>query len=99
MLKINKSILIICMISLFLIIGQISASDTDSIEINDTDTIHTIECELNANALSSDENMNEGPNDSNSPNHYQETEILDEIGPNEFEDAGKTEEDDHSNNS
>ena len=44
MLKINKSILIICMISLFLIIGQISASDTDSIEINDTDTSHTIEC-------------------------------------------------------
>lgn len=42
MLKINKSILIICMISLFLIIGQISASDTDSMKIedlNDTDSI------------------------------------------------------------
>ena len=38
MLKINKSILIICMISLFLIIGQISASDTDLIKINDSDT-------------------------------------------------------------
>ena len=39
MLKINKSILIICTISLFLIIGQISASDTDLIEINESDTI------------------------------------------------------------
>ncbi len=38
MLKINKSILIICIISLFLIVGQISASDTDLIEINDNDT-------------------------------------------------------------
>ncbi|MBE6512064.1 MAG: hypothetical protein E7Z75_02780 [Methanobrevibacter olleyae] len=36
MLKINRSILIICIVSLFLIIGQISASDTDSMEINDT---------------------------------------------------------------
>ena len=39
MLKINKSILIICIVSLFLIIGQISASDTDLIEINESDTI------------------------------------------------------------
>jgi len=38
MLKINRSILIICMVSLFLIIGQISASDTDSI-INDSNEI------------------------------------------------------------
>lgn len=38
MLKINRSILIICMVSLFLIIGQISASDTDSI-INDSNGI------------------------------------------------------------
>lgn len=36
MLKINRSILIICIVSLFLIIGQISASDTDSMEINGT---------------------------------------------------------------
>ena len=35
MLKINKSILIIFMVSLFLIIGQISASDTDSMIISD----------------------------------------------------------------
>ena len=34
--KINRSILIICIVSLFLIIGQISASDTDPMEINDT---------------------------------------------------------------
>lgn len=36
MLKINRSILIICIVSLFLIIGQISASDTDSMKIKDT---------------------------------------------------------------
>ena len=36
MMKINRSILIICIVSLFLIIGQISASDTDSMEITDT---------------------------------------------------------------
>lgn len=36
MLKINRSILIICIVSLFLIIGQISASDTDPMEINGT---------------------------------------------------------------
>ena len=40
MLKINKSILIICIITLFLIIGQISASDTDSMKINDLDAIN-----------------------------------------------------------
>lgn len=34
--KINRSILIICIVSLFLIIGQISASDTDPMEINGT---------------------------------------------------------------
>ena len=99
MLKINKSILIICMISLFLIIGQISASDTDSIEINDTNTSHTIECEFNANTLSSDENMDEGLNDPISPNYFHDTEILDEIGSKEFEDANKSEEGNHSNNS
>ena len=37
MLKINKSILIICIISLFLIIGQVTASDNDLTEINDLD--------------------------------------------------------------
>ena len=37
MLKINKSILIICLVSLFLIIGQISASDTDLMETSDPD--------------------------------------------------------------
>ncbi|MBO6105928.1 MAG: hypothetical protein J6O99_08520, partial [Methanobrevibacter sp.] len=36
MLKINKSILIICIVSLFLMIGQISASNGDSLEIDDT---------------------------------------------------------------
>ncbi len=36
MLKINKSILIICIVSLFLMMGQISASDADSLEIDDT---------------------------------------------------------------
>ena len=43
MLKINKSILIICIVTLFLIIGQISASDTDLIKINNPDTNNSIE--------------------------------------------------------
>ena len=50
MLKINKSILIICLVSLFLIIGQISASDTDLMETNDIDM----------NDLSINQNTNEG---------------------------------------
>ena len=56
MLKINKSILIICLVLLFLIIGQISASDTDSIEINDTDMNDLI---LNqaTNEISDDSNI------------------------------------------
>lgn len=56
--KINKSILIICMISLFLIIGQISASDIDSMAMHDNDadsmiiddidtSTDPIECDLN----------------------------------------------------
>ena len=64
--KINKSILIICMISLFLIIGQISASDTDSMSINDMDADSMIiddidtsedsmECDLNADSIEGDE--------------------------------------------
>ena len=56
MLKINKSILIICMISLFLIIGQISASDTDSMIIDDIDTNSDIESDMQVNA---DENDSE----------------------------------------
>ena len=50
MLKLNKSILIICLVSLFLIIGQISASDTDLMETND----------LDMNDLSINQNTNEG---------------------------------------
>ena len=50
MLKINKSILIICLVSLFLIIGQISASDTDLMETSDPDM----------NDLSINQNTNEG---------------------------------------
>ena len=48
------------MISLFLIIGQISASDTDLIEINDSNIINeSIESEFNDNAVSSDAIINE----------------------------------------
>ena len=80
MLKINKSILIICMISLFLIIGQISASDTDLIKINDSSTSsNSMECHLNADALSLDTNLNEELNDSVSPNNNQELESESEI--------------------
>lgn len=59
MLKINKSILIICIVSLFLIIGQISASDTDLMKISDSNTNYdtlersdiNIETSLNTNSL------------------------------------------------
>ena len=47
MLKKSKSILIICIVSLFLIMGQISASDTDSMIIEDIGTIDdSIECDM-----------------------------------------------------
>lgn len=58
MLKINKSILIICLVSLFLIIGQISASDTDLTETSD----------LDMNDLSINQNTSEGLDN---PNMYQ----------------------------
>ena len=66
MLKINKSILIICMVSLFLIIGQISASDTDLIKINDSDTSN---CQIESSNINSeticlDIKSNEKPNNS-----------------------------------
>ena len=66
MLKINKSILIICMISLFLIIGQISASDTDLIKINDSDTSNysTELIDMDSEASILDINMGEELNDS-----------------------------------
>ena len=100
MLKINKSILIICMISLFLIIGQISASDTDLIKINDSNTSsNSMECNLNADALSLDTYLNEEPNDSVSPNNHQELELeleskseLDEINSKDFENSDDNEE-------
>ena len=38
MFKIEKSILIICIISIFLLIGQVAATDTNTIELNDFDT-------------------------------------------------------------
>ena len=50
MLKINKSILIICMISLFLIIGQISASDTDPTIISDDVADSMIIDDIDANS-------------------------------------------------
>ena len=57
MLKINKSILIICLVSLFLIIGQISASDTDLMETSDTG-MNDLRINQNTNEISDDSNMN-----------------------------------------
>lgn len=57
MLKINKSILIICLVSLFLIIGQISASDTDLMEINDSG-MNDLSLNHNTTEISDDSNMN-----------------------------------------
>ena len=57
MLKLNKSILIICLVSLFLIIGQISASDTDLMETSDTG-MNDLRINQNTNEISDDSNMN-----------------------------------------
>ena len=79
------------MISLFLIIGQISASDTDLIKINDSSTSsNSMECHLNADALSLDTNLNEELNDSVSPNNNQELESeseIDEINSKELDNS------------
>ena len=58
MLKINKSILIICLVSLFLIIGQISASDTDLMETNDLD-MNDLSINLNIHEGLDDQNMDQ----------------------------------------
>ena len=58
MLKINKSILIICLVSLFLIIGQISASDTDLMETSDTG-MNDLSLNHNLTEISDDSNMNQ----------------------------------------
>lgn len=73
MLKINRSILIICIVSLFLIIGQISASDTDSMEINDTANNDLILNQLN------DSDMNNLESDEMEKTAQTETESIDEI--------------------
>lgn len=73
MLKINRSILIICIVSLFLIIGQISASDTDSIEINDAANNDLILNQLN------DSDMDNLESDEMEKTAQTETESIDEI--------------------
>jgi len=73
MLKINRSILIICIVSLFLIIGQISASDTDSMKIKDT--IHN---DLSLDHLN-DSDMNNLESDEMEKTAQTETETIDEI--------------------
>ena len=59
MLKINKSILIICIISLFLIIGQISASDTDSMTIEDFNAIENDNSIVNIQEMDNSIEINE----------------------------------------
>lgn len=70
--KINRSILIICIVSLFLIIGQISASDTDSIEINDAANNDLILNQLN------DSDMDNLESDEMEKTAQTETETIDE---------------------
>ena len=72
MMKINRSILIICIVSLFLIIGQISASDTDSIEINDAANNDLILNQLN------DSDMDNLESDEMEKTAQTETETIDE---------------------
>ena len=73
MLKINRSILIICIVSLFLIIGQISASDTDPMEINGT-----INNDLNLEQLN-DSNIDNIESDGLEKTAQTEAETIDEI--------------------
>ena len=73
MMKINRSILIICIVSLFLIIGQISASDTDSMEITDT-----INNDLSLDQLD-DSNIDNLESDEMEKTAQTETETIDEI--------------------
>ena len=73
MLKINRSILIICIVSLFLIIGQISASDTDSMKIKDT--IHN---DLSLDQLN-DSDIDNLESDEMEETAQTETETIDEI--------------------
>ena len=73
MLKINRSILIICIVSLFLIIGQISASDTDSMEINGT-----INNDLSLEQLN-DSNIDNIESDGLEKTAQTEAETIDEI--------------------
>lgn len=73
MMKINRSILIICIVSLFLIIGQISASDTDSMEINDT-----INNDLSLNQLD-DSDIDNLESDEMEKTVQTETETIDDI--------------------
>lgn len=73
MMKINRSILIICIVSLFLIIGQISASDTDSMEITDT-----INNDLSLDQLD-DSNIDHLESDEMEKTAQTETETIDEI--------------------
>ena len=73
MLKINRSILIICIVSLFLIIGQISASDTDPMEINGT-----INNDLSLEQLN-DSNIDNIESDGLEKTAQTEAETIDEI--------------------
>ena len=83
MLKINRSILIICIVSLFLIIGQISASDTDSIEINDAANNDLILNDAANNDLIlnqlNDSDMDNLESDEMEKTAQTETETIDEI--------------------
>ena len=73
MLKINRSILIICIVSLFLIIGQISASDTDPMDINGT-----INNDLSLEQLN-DSNIDNIESDGLEKTAQTEAETIDEI--------------------
>ena len=65
MFKINKSILIVCIISLFILIGQASATDTGSLELNDLNSYDSIENGNSiANAYSNELNHNDASENS-----------------------------------
>ena len=67
MFKIDTSILIVCIISLFILIGQASATDTGSLELNDLNSYDSIE---NANSIPNAYSIELNHNDASKNSFY-----------------------------
>ena len=67
MFKIDTSILIVCIISLFILIGQASATDTGSLELNDLNSYDSIE---NGNSIANAYSIELNHNDASENSFY-----------------------------